>query len=33
MKLLVARSTIAIQNMLWIAIYIYILKIYITILK
>ena len=33
MKLLVARSMIAIQNMLWIPIYIYVLKIYITILK
>ena len=33
MKLLVARSTIAIQNMLSITIYIYVLKIYVAILK
>ena len=33
MKLLVARSAIAIQNMLSIAIYVYGFKIYITILK
>ena len=33
MELLVARSTIAIQNRLWITIYIYVLKIYVAILK